>query len=208
MKTKLRKGLYLVLNPAMVEYELLRKLTMVVREGIVAVQLWDNFESEDHALELSKKVIDICRSADVPVLINNRWRLAEQIRFDGIHFDTIPRDWNMLKKMWSHRLLLGITVNNDLRVAEWAVKEGFDYVSFCSMFPSDTANSCDLVAWDSVKKLTKMHDIPVFLAGGIRHDNLATLDDLDYHGIAVVSGVMNSADPASSAAKYIEQLNR
>lgn len=208
MKKQIKKGLYLVLDPAMEEKELLHKLKEVVGQGIVAVQLWDNFESDEQALDISLKVIDICRPADLPVIINNRWELLEEVDFDGVHFDVIPKDWEDFRELSSKGLLVGITVNNGLQVAEWAVREGLDYVSFCSMFPSSTANSCDLVALDSVKELTNKHDIPVFLAGGIRHDNLAELDSLDYHGIAVVSGVMSSNDPAQYAAQYIKHLKK
>lgn len=208
MRKQIKRGLYLVVNPAMEERELLRKLKEVIGDGIVAVQLWDNFESDEQALDISLKVIDICRPVDVPVIVNNRWGLVEEVDFDGVHFDAVPQDWEDFKSCLSKNFLVGITVNNDLQVAEWAVREGLDYVSFCSIFPSSTANSCDLVAFDSVQELTKKHDIPVFLAGGIRHDNLAELDALDYHGIAVVSGVMSTDDPAQSVADYMKYLKK
>lgn len=205
MRKKIEKGLYLVVDPSMDQSELLEKLRQVVSAGVVAIQVWNNFQSDEHLRTVVQKVQAICRPAGVPVILNDRWQEAIEIGLDGVHFDAIPSDWDEFKDRGAD-LLVGLTLNNDLDVADWAHANHVDYVSFCSMFPSSTANSCDLVAFDNVKLLAERYAIPVFLAGGIRPDNMTELDGLPYYGIAVVSGVMEASSPADAVAHYTKNL--
>lgn len=208
MKKALKRGLYLVIDPGMDFYLMLDRLRQVVTKGIVAVQVWDNFRSEGDVEKVSAAILDICRQQGVPVLLNNRWEEAVRLGADGVHFDHMPEDWAVFKEHSPQDMLVGLTVNNDLEVAKQAVGEGIDYVSFCSMFPSETANSCDLVALESVRQLTEAYDIPVFLAGGIRPNNLAELHELNYHGIAVVSGVMGAEDAGEAVDMYHKNIKQ
>lgn len=208
MKRTLKKGLYLVVDPSVGLPSLMDRLRQVVDKGIVAVQIWDNFTSEDELVEVCSAIIKSCHEANVPVILNNHWEEAVRLGADGVHFDAIPYDWPQIKKQCKEEMLIGLTVNNDLNIARWAISEQLDYVSFCSMFPSETANSCDLVALESVRELTEAHDIPVFLAGGIRPDNLHHLHELDYYGIAVVSGVMGAERPAEAVELYLDKIKK
>lgn len=208
MKKQLEKGLYLVIDPSKDLSFIVDRLPQVLGKGIVAVQVWDNFRSLEDLPKICCAIMEICRRFGTPVLLNNRWEEAIGLGMDGVHLDNIPMDWSSLRLKFPKDMILGMTVNNDLDVARWAVQAQLDYVSFCSMFPSDTATSCDLVALDSVRKLTEEHRIPVFLAGGIRPDNLDLLNELDYHGIAVVSGIMGAEDPARSVELYNEKIKK
>jgi thiamine-phosphate pyrophosphorylase len=48
--------------------------------------------------------------------------------------------------------------------------------------------------------------MPIYLAGGIQLSNLHQLEDLDFDGIALVSGIMSSINPAEAARQYSTQL--
>ena len=75
------------------------------------------------------------------------------------------------------------------------------------MFPSSTANSCDLVSFDNIKRVRTITNLPIFLAGGIKPENMEMLNELSYSGIAVVSGIMNAAQPAEALKMYHDKLN-
>ena len=91
---------------------------------------------------------------------------------------------------------------------QWADDHALDYISFCSMFPSSTANSCELVSFETVRQARLITSLPIFLAGGIRPGNIEALKELDYSGIAVVSGVMSANNPAEAINLYHEKLNQ
>jgi len=48
--------------------------------------------------------------------------------------------------------------------------------------------------------------MPIFLAGGIRPENIGKLKELSFDGIAVISGVMGSDNPDEAVREYVKQL--
>ncbi len=201
MKAAIKPGIYLVIDPELDAEKLFPRLEAALIAGVAAVQVWDNFQTGFAKLP---KVVALCNAHEVPVLINNRVDLLEEYRFDGIHFDVLPEEYGKLKG----RYLIGLTCNNDLDQVKEAQEKGLDYISFCSVFPSSTANSCDLVTRETMEEAPKYFSGPIFLAGGINPDNIATLKGLDFAGVAVVSGIMGADNPASAIEHYQSALNK
>ena len=205
-KRMITSGLYLVIDPSMEEKTLLHKLEIVLSEKVAAVQIWDNFNPGHHVHELIRSVVALAHASGVPVLINNRWELLQDTPLDGVHFDSIPKDFAAVKKAVGRPFIAGLTCTNDLSLVQWATREQFDYVSFCSVFPSATATSCELVTFDTIREAKRLSTLPIFLAGGIKPGNMDELAGLAYDGIAVISGVMSADDPRQSIKAYLEKL--
>jgi thiamine-phosphate pyrophosphorylase len=203
---KLAGGIYLVIDPSMEEDSLFEKLGQVLKEGIAAVQIWDHWPIGIHKEELIKTICDLCHSYQVPVFINNEWKLLNSLSLDGVHFDSIPANYDQIKLQLVKGFLAGLTCNNDLSAVEWAEKNDFDYISFCSIFPSSTSTSCELVSFQTIEQARKITSIPIFLSGGIQLSNLHKLEDLDFDGVALVSGIMSSTSPAEATKQYSAQL--
>lgn len=202
-----KRGVYLVIDPSMEEEILLKRLKQALQEKIVAVQIWDNFQAEQEVLLLVDKVCELCHARAVPVFINNRWELLADTNLDGVHFDEIPEDITGVRQKVGKQFLSGLTCNNDLKWVEWAEDNEFDYISFCSVFPSTTSNSCELVEFETIRKAKEKYSLPVFLAGGISPENIKKLKDLSYEGIAVISGIMNTDKPREAIQNYTKKLN-
>lgn len=205
-KRKIQSGVYLVVDPSMDETILLRKLQLILREEIAALQVWDHFLLQQSVHELLTKIITLCHEKNVPVLINNQWELLATLPLDGVHFDSIPQDFKRIQESINREFIAGLTCNNDLSYVQWANDHRFDYISFCSVFPSDTSNSCELVKFETIQKTRAMTSMPLFLAGGIRPENMAKLKELSFDGIAVVSGIMGSDNPDWAVREYVKQL--
>lgn len=201
-------GIYLVIDPSMPLHELLQKLKDVLKQGIGAVQIWDNWKTVLDKEKIIIAISTLCHEHEVPVLINNNWDLLNTLPLDGIHFDTVPAKYNQVKHTLKDGFISGITCNNDLTVIEWANENGLNYVSFCSIFPSSTSSSCDLVSFDTVRQARKITALPIFLAGGIRPDNMYKLQELDFNGIALISGIMSADQPAQATKKYLQFIRK
>lgn len=206
MKKRIQNGIYLIVDPSMNRYTLLSKLKELIHEEIAAVQIWDNFNPSENIIEFIEEILCICHPENIPVLINNRWELLKETSLDGVHFDAIPNNISELKKEAGRKIFTGITCSNDLSIVAWANENGLDYISFCSMFPSTTANSCELVTFNTIKEAKKITPLPIFLAGGIKPENIDMLQDLNYSGIAVVSGIMKSDQPIEALKKYRQKI--
>jgi len=204
----IQSGIYLIIDPPMEQEILFAKLNLIVKEEIAAIQVWDNFKEDQNIEELLLKIDEKASPNNIPIIINNRWELLKQSPLDGIHFDEIPENFNDIKKEINRDFMVGITCNNELSTIEFAEKNQFDYISFCSMFPSQTANSCELVDFETVQKAKNIFSGKIFLAGGIDLSNIENLSQLNYDGIAVVSGIMSAENPSETIKKYHQKIKK
>lgn len=202
MKKNISKGVYLVVDSAMNPVKALKQLEAVKKENIAAVQIWNNPQLKEVDRTFLNEIIQLYADVSSPVLIHEQWELLSEIDFDGVHFDQVPEDFKEIEQQISRPFLKGITLTNDLDTVKKAEEYRFDYLSFCSMFASTTANSCEIVHPETVKKCREMTDMPIFLSGGIYPENMNLLNDLPYQGVAVVSGVMQAADPVQAVRDY------
>ena len=100
------------------------------------------------------------------------------------------------------------TVFDDFDKIEWAIEQQLDYISFCSVFPSSSVNTCDLVSKEVMIKARAATQMPIFLSGGINTHNMEQLSDTGFNGIAVVSGIMAADDTAQASLDYKHALNK
>ena len=203
---EIKGGIYLVIDPSLDKTVLTGKLKSVLQEKISVVQIWDNFPSRQDNPELITSIARLCHKKNVPVLINNRWEWINKAGLDGVHFDQIPGDLEKIKGKIKREFIAGLTCSDDLSLVRWADENNMDYISFCSVFPSATATSCELVNFETIKEARKMTTLPIFLSGGIKPENMEKLKGLSFDGIAVISGVMNSVLPDESVKKYLRKL--
>ncbi len=206
-KRSVKKGIYLVVDPSTERSVLLGKLHLVLNEKIAALQIWDNFMPDGDCMSIVCDIAACCRSKNIPVLINNRWDVLKQASLDGIHLDAPVDDIALLRKEMGRPVITGVTCGNDLSVVQWAEENRLDYISFCSLFPSASAGSCELVSVETIQKARQITSLPIFLAGGIQPGNLHLLRGLPYSGIAVISGIMNAGDPAAAVEAYSQRIN-
>lgn len=202
------QGLYLVMDPAKEEESLFTGLRQALAGGVAFVQIWNHWPmdfSKKEKLELAKKIQTLGEEYSVPVLINEDWDLALNAGLDGVHFDGIPENWEEIKPKLQDNLI-GITVGNDLDLVRWADKNRVSYISFCSVFPSSSVDTCELVAPESIRQARELTQIPIFLSGGIRPENLSQLDNYSYEGLAVISGILGAAEPKQAANDYLQKM--
>lgn len=203
-RKKIDRGVYLIIDPQMERNKLLKKLKACLTMPLSAIQIWDHFKPGSNPDRFVEDILKLLDGKPVPLLINNRWELLRSHALDGVHFDHIPEDLQDIRSDIARPFICGLTCQNDLREIARAETLQMDYLSFCSMFPSETAQSCELVDFSSVKRAAQIFSGQLFLAGGIRPENLAALDSLPYDGIAVISGIMSSAQPAKQIQTYLQ----
>ena len=207
----IKGGVYLVLDPSLEKLLLLTKLEQALQGGVQLMQIWDNWPASFQLTDKHKLIEAIGVVASrygVPVLINEEWELLKNNALSGIHFDRIPANYKTRQSEISRNFIAGITCSNDLSVVEWAEEHQLDYISFCSMFPSNSVDSCEIVLPETIKKTRKITNIPIFLSGGITIDNMMELKELDFAGVAVISGILSSDTPKESSRAYTNVLNQ
>ena len=201
-------GLYLVIDPSQEHDSLLNKLQAALKGGVDIVQIWDHWpkdQRKEAQLEFIKRAKKLTKEFQVPLLMNQDWELALETGLDGVHFDQLPADFPAIQSRLKNQYI-GLTVTNNMEVVQMAEQKSLSYISFCSVFPSPSVKSCDIVQPDSIRKAREISTLPIFLSGGINQENLGELKALPFNGIAVISGILNEDDPEAAAKKYKEKL--
>ncbi len=203
-------GVYLVVDPAMDQSVLLDKVEQALKGGVNILQIWNRWPDRMHLgdkQQLASYIREMAHRYDVPVLMNDDWKMLKKTDLDGVHFDEIPEDFEKIKEEIGRDFIAGITCSNDQEVIEWAKENGFDYVSFCAMFPSPSVGSCEIVKPETVKKAREITDMPLFISGGITPDKISELNGLEFNGVAVISGILQDDEPKQQTLNYNEALN-
>jgi len=205
MKTKkhtIKGGLYLVIDPSMNLTTLLHKTEAALRGGIDVLQIWNHWNMEDDKQKIIQLITALAHRYGVPVLINENIELLINTDLDGIHFDTIPDNYAAIQSRLKEDFMIGITCGNDISKIEWAIEHQLDYISFCSVFPSSSVSTCELVDRAIIQKARALTDMPIFLSGGIDLNNMHQLKETKMDGIAVVSGIMSAEYTEEKTKQY------
>lgn len=201
-RAAVRGGLYLVVDPANGWEQVAPVLAQAIAGGIDLIQVWDHWLPGQSPIPFIEQLCAMAHASGIPVFVNENWPLLKDTAADGIHFDRPPASLAAIRQSVGRSFLCGITCNNDLGGVQWAVDNGLDYVSFCSLFPSATAQSCELVRPETIETTRRLTTMPVFMAGGITLDNIQQLSLEANDGIAIVSGIMKAGDPEQRARQY------
>lgn len=199
---KVNDALYLVVDPMPGPATTMPKIEAALEGGVDVIQLWNNWNPKDSHETFVNALCERARQYQVPVLVNERWEWLRDLPLDGVHFDSIPENYHQIREVIKRPFLTGITCGNDLERIQWAVENNIDYISFCSVFPSSTANSCEIVRPDIIRQTRALTDMPIYVSGGVTCDNISTLLPLGINGVAIVSGIMSAEDPKAATRAF------
>ncbi len=197
-------GLYLVVDPRLGNKGLMAA-EAAIEGGVDLVQL---LQGDQNVPDYAKKLREITKTHDLPFLVNNDVHLARVVGADGVHLDGDQHNPVDVRKVLGRNALVGFTCGNDLKKVHWAAKVKADYISFCSIFPSGSAEECEIVPLETVARGRKEVDIPIFASGGITHENALRVLSTGIDGIAVISAVLKAPDPKDSARRFKQILDR
>lgn len=195
-------GLYLVVDPVDGADAVLPKVEAALTGGVDVLQIWDHWGPSQDAAAFVQAVLAVSRPRGVPVLVHENLQLLGASGADGIHFDepsVMPAE---VRASIGRDAIYGVTCGNSLERVRWAAQEHVDYVSFCSMFPSASAASCELVSLATLAAARELGGSTIFASGGITPANAASVIAAGADGIAVISGILGADDPESAARAY------
>ena len=92
-----------------------------------------------------------------------------------------------------------------MAAAQTAEREGADYIGSGAMFPTLTKPGKQVLPLNVLAQIKQAVQVPVVAIGGITADNLLTLKITGVDGLAVVSAIMDSADPAAATQEILSR---
>ena len=175
----------------------------LVEAGIRWVQLRDHeappeqFSSE--ATRLSRELR--AAAPDVRLSINTHLDVAVALKA-GLHVGrrgpSVAGAWTQLGEDG----VLGASVHT-LGEAQQAAEDGADYVTFSPVFATASKPGTPGAGLDALRDVAlAVAPVPVFALGGVTPARVAACREAGAGGVAVLSGLMDAADPRAAVAAY------
>ena len=186
-----------------------RDIEAMVSESIAGgaemIQYRDK-ESDDHVfLETASKLQAICKSRNIPFIINDRVEIALEINADGVHVGQEDIPLTVARKRLDPEKIVGVSATS-IKQAIQAEKNGADYIGIGPIFDTLSKEIEKPIGMDIITAAESRLRIPFFAIGGINMSNLDELIQAGGSRIAVISAVILSDDIRSSAQKLRAKL--
>lgn len=143
-----------------------------------------------------------CRSAGVPLIINDDLALALALGADGAHLGRDDGDLAAARAALGSGRILGVSCYGEWPRAELGAAAGVDYLAFGAVYPSSTKPQAPRAPLAMLGEARRRFGLPVAAIGGITLDNAAPVVAAGADLLAVISDVFQAADPVARATAY------
>lgn len=184
---------------------LLEQTEAALRGGITCLQLREKNLDRDSLLKEALEIKELCRSYNVPLIINDDPFIAVKSGADGVHIGQKDMTLKQAREITGSGLIIGVTAASP-ELAVKAEKEGADYIGSGAVFGSTTKNDAKPLSRDVLREICSSVNIPVVAIGGINRSNMALLAGTGIDGVALVSAVF-AAEDIESECRYLLELS-
>lgn len=164
-----------------------------LKGGVTCLQLREK-ELEAEAFEQEAQSIkSLCKSYQVPFIINDNVELAVAVEADGVHVGQGDLPVEEVRKRIGEHKILGVSAQTVDQAVE-AEKKGADYLGVGAVFTTSTKKDADTISMDVLRAICQAVTIPVVAIGGIGKENLMELQGTGIAGVSIISAIFSSKD--------------
>lgn len=178
-----------------------------IKGGATMIQLREKNMDYDTLREIALSVKSVCRSYNVPFIINDDVVLAKEIDADGVHVGQNDMLAEKARSILGDNKLIGVTAKT-VEQAVKAMEAGADYLGSGAVFGSVTKTDAVKMDKSLLYSICESVDIPVVAIGGINLDNVEELSGIPISGVAVVGGIFASDDIIDAAKAIRNKVDR
>jgi thiamine-phosphate pyrophosphorylase len=200
--TQFPRGLYALTPDVADTRELTRLVGAAICGGAAAVQYRNKAAPEELRREQVQALLDLCRPAGVPLIVNDDLELATALDADGAHLGREDGDLAEARRRLGPRRLLGASCYNRLELARTAVAAGADYVAFGSAFASPTKPCAAQAPLELYRAARRAIPVPIVAIGGITVANAGELLAAGVDSIAVITALFATDDVERRAREF------
>lgn len=179
---------------------LYQQVEKALKGGVTMVQLREKDLSYEEFKEEALQIQRLCRTYQVPFLINDQVELAREIDADGVHVGQNDLEAGRVREILGPDKIIGVTAKT-VQQAKDAQARGADYLGSGAVFGTSTKMDAKPMSIELLREITASVDIPVVAIGGIGENNLRNLAGTGIAGAAVVSGIFAAEDIEATSAK-------
>ncbi|WP_076461293.1 thiamine phosphate synthase [Limosilactobacillus caccae] len=185
--------------------QFLAKVEQALEAGITAFQYREKGKSTltmAQRVDLGLKLRELCTRYAVPLIVDDDYRLAQQINADGVHVGQGDTDIETVSTAVGEQMFIGYSCNTPAEIATANKLDDVDYIGCGPVFATSSKDDADpAIGIDQLAALNAKSQHPLVAIGGITEDNLQEVHDSGVAGIAVISMIFQSADLVKTIAK-------
>jgi thiamine-phosphate pyrophosphorylase len=177
-----------------------------INGGVSVVQFREkDLETRDFYTE-AVQIREFLRSADIPLIINDRIDIALAVDADGVHLGQNDMPMRIARKILGPDRIIGLSLNqlNDINEEAFAFA---DYLAVSPVFA--TATKLDTAAaWglEGLRRARNLTDMPLVAIGSIKHENAREVVMAGADCVAVVTAIVSAENPESAARALVEKV--
>ena len=161
--------------------------------GITFLQLREKHLSKEEFIKEAREMKELSQEYKVPFVINDNIEVALAVDADGVHIGQNDMSVEEARKLLGEDKIIGVSAHN-VEEAIKAQKGGADYLGVGAVCATSTKKDANVVSKEEIKKICHTVEIPVVAIGGIKKENIKTLEGTDVDGVAVVSAIFAAKD--------------
>lgn len=191
--------LYLVTNSdPFTREQFLAVLEGALQGGVTLLQLREKERGGREFYDEALAVRELARKYKVPLIIDDRVDVALAVDADGVHVGQSDLPVFVARRLLGPDKIVGATAKTVEQALE-AQAQGADYLGTGAIFPTQTKSTAIRTGVETLSQICRAVDLPVVAIGGLNQGNLSALEGAPICGIAVVSAIMSSPTPETTA---------
>jgi thiamine-phosphate pyrophosphorylase len=185
-----------------------RELTrLAIAGGADTIQFRQKHGSTKELIETALAMKKLCARAGIAFIVNDRIDVALAADADGVHLGQDDFPIEMARKLMGSNKIIGGSAGN-IEEALKCAAEGANYIGFGPVFPTDSKEDAGpATGIEVMKNLSEIISLPIIAIGGVNSKNIAEIISAGAHGVAVISAVCCSEDPAAASRILKEALD-
>ena len=202
LKDRLISGLYGI-TPDMTNTDaLLARTEQVLKGGARLIQYRNKAADKALRYHQAKLLLQLCRSYDIPMIINDYVDLAVEINADGVHVGALDTSIKTARSLLGTNKIIGASCYNTLELAIQAEKNSADYVAFGAFYPTYTKQTAVVAPISILCSAKKILTVPIVSIGGINLTNALPLIKSGVDAVALCSALYQAEDPCKTAETF------
>ena len=175
-----------------------------LKGGATMIQIREkDLDEKDFLLE-AEELLALCRSYNVPFIVNDNVELAVKIGADGVHVGQSDMNARDVRALIGNDKILGVSTQT-VEQALFAQECGADYLGVGAVFPTGSKDDAEVLDRKTLMDICKAVSIPVVAIGGITKDNVCELKGTGIAGISVISAVFAQKDIQNATAELLKR---
>lgn len=165
------------------------RLLEVAKAHPYAIILREKDMSEDEYRELAEWFLPICRKEGTKLFLHNFYRVAQDLKPDGLHLPL-----HVLEEIYSEKLgvsELGASCHS-VEDAKRAEQFGCTYILAGHIYDTDCKKGLPGRGLEFLRKVTEEMTFPVYAIGGIAPENIDEVRSSGAAGACIMSSAMKS----------------